>query len=88
MDADFHRNKNHETLWQKKIQKMNAAGIKVTKIQILNKWRNLKRKYKETIDLNKKKLVMRNMNSSTKMNLIICLDTRHQQKQRCHLTVE
>lgn len=54
MDADFHRNKNHETLWQKKFGKMNAAGIKVTKIQILNKWRNLKRKYKETIDLNKK----------------------------------
>lgn len=55
MDADFHRNKNHETLWQIFFEKMNAAGIKVTKIQILNKWRNLKRKYKETIDLNKKK---------------------------------
>lgn len=33
---------------------MNLVGIKVIKQQIMNKWRNLKRKYKEIIDLNKK----------------------------------
>uniref|UniRef100_A0A8W8I085 Myb-like domain-containing protein n=1 Tax=Magallana gigas TaxID=29159 RepID=A0A8W8I085_MAGGI len=54
MDDAFYKNKNHETLWQKIFENMNSAGIKVTKQQIMNKWRNLKRKYKETIDLNKK----------------------------------
>lgn len=54
MDDAFYKNKNHETLWQTIFENMNSAGIKVTKQQSLNKWRNLKRKYKETIDLNKK----------------------------------
>lgn len=54
MDDAFYKNKNHETLWHKIFENMNSAGIKVTKQQITIKWRNLKRKYKETIDLNKK----------------------------------
>lgn len=54
MDDAFYKNKNHETLWQKIFKNMNSVGIKVTKQEIMNKWRNLKRKYKETIDLNKK----------------------------------
>lgn len=54
MGDAFYKNKNHETLWHKIFENMNSAGIKVTKQQITIKWRNLKRKYKETIDLNKK----------------------------------
>ncbi|XP_061186801.1 LOW QUALITY PROTEIN: uncharacterized protein LOC133194919 [Saccostrea echinata] len=53
IDEAFHKNKNHDTLWQKIFENMNAEGIKVSKLQILNKYRNIKRKYKETIDLNK-----------------------------------
>ncbi|XP_062599907.1 uncharacterized protein LOC134271109 [Saccostrea cucullata] len=52
-DEAFHKNKNHDTLWNKIHENMNAEGIKVSKLQILNKFRNMKRKYKETIDLNK-----------------------------------
>ncbi|CAC5357657.1 unnamed protein product [Mytilus coruscus] len=53
-DNCFNSAKNHETLWNKITQEMNAQKVNVTKAQIINKWKTMKKKYKEVIDQNGK----------------------------------
>ncbi|CAC5390723.1 unnamed protein product [Mytilus coruscus] len=53
-DNCFNSPKNHETLWNKITQEMNAQKVNVTNAQIINKWKTMKKKYKEVIDQNGK----------------------------------
>lgn len=46
--------KSHDTLWGEIANEMKDMGIVVSKLQLLNKWRSLKKKYKEVNDENSK----------------------------------
>lgn len=54
MDSQFHQSKNHEVLWSRITDMLNSAGVKVTKAQVMNKWKNMKKKYREVLDANNK----------------------------------
>ena len=54
LDDEFHKSKNHESLWAKIHNTMVAEGIVVSKAQVLNKWRNMKKKCREVKDANNK----------------------------------
>lgn len=41
-------------MWQAITKELNGEGLKLTKQQIINKWKSLKKKYKEIIDHNSK----------------------------------
>ncbi|VDI11964.1 Hypothetical predicted protein [Mytilus galloprovincialis] len=43
----FNSVKNHETLWNKITQEMNAQKVNVTKAQIINKWKTMKKSTKK-----------------------------------------
>ncbi|XP_033729732.1 trihelix transcription factor GTL1-like [Pecten maximus] len=53
-ETAFNGSKSHDTLWNEITTQMKKNGINVTKIQIMNKWKNLKKKYKEILDSNSK----------------------------------
>ena len=46
--------KSYEVLWGKITEKLNAENVNVSKVQVINKWKTLKKKYKEVIDDNSK----------------------------------
>lgn len=46
--------KSHDTLWGEIANEMKDMGIVVSKLQLLNKWKSLKKKYKEVNDENSK----------------------------------
>ncbi|CAC5368190.1 unnamed protein product [Mytilus coruscus] len=53
MEETFNGTKQHDTLWGKVVKKMNQEGVNVSIKQVINKWKNLKKKkYKEVIDSN------------------------------------
>ena len=54
MEDDFCGNKSHDTLWQAILKELNGEGMKLTKQQIINKWKSLKKKFKEVNDHNSK----------------------------------
>lgn len=45
---------SHNSLWQAITKELNGEGLKLTKQQIINKWKSLKKKYKEINDHNSK----------------------------------
>jgi hypothetical protein len=53
-ESDFSGNKAHDTLWLSITKELNGEGLRLTKQQIINKWKNLKKKYKEINDHNAK----------------------------------
>ncbi|XP_069103545.1 uncharacterized protein [Argopecten irradians] len=53
-EEKFLSSKAHDTLWNEISSEMKRKNTNVTKIQLINKWKNLKKKYKEVIDKNKK----------------------------------
>ncbi|XP_061173503.1 uncharacterized protein LOC133182664 [Saccostrea echinata] len=53
-EEDFCSNKSHDSLWQAITKELNGEGMKLTKQQIINKWKSLKKKYKEINDHNSK----------------------------------
>lgn len=52
MEDAFNGTKQHDTLWGKIVKQMNQEGVTVSSKQVINKWKNLKKKYKEVIDSN------------------------------------
>lgn len=54
MDDEFHKLKNHEVLWTRITRNIYYNGVKVTRSQVMNKWKNLKKKYREVLDENNK----------------------------------
>ena len=54
MEDKFQGTKSHETLWLQIQKKLADKGMKVSVSQIINKWKNLKKRYKEVIDSNSK----------------------------------
>lgn len=53
-DLAFTSSKSHECLWNNITKELNSNGVKVSRIQVINKWKALKKKYKEVIDSNGK----------------------------------
>lgn len=53
-EKNFKSQKNHDVLWGKIADKLNTEGVNVTKVQAMNKWKTLKKKYKEVVDENNK----------------------------------
>lgn len=52
-DLAFNSSKSHEVLWNDITRELNRNGINISRVQVINKWKALK-KYKEVIDSNKK----------------------------------
>ena len=73
LDEEFSKTKHHECLWGQIQKVISEAGIKISKQQVLNKWKNLKKKYRETIDANIK-TGNQKMKGNMKKSLIIHLD--------------
>ena len=46
--------RNHDILWEEIVSKMNEKDINATKLQVINKWKNMKKKYKDVKDNNLK----------------------------------
>jgi hypothetical protein len=53
-EKSFNLMKSHEVLWGKITEKLNAENVNVSKVQVINKWKTLKKKYREVIDDNSK----------------------------------
>ncbi|XP_071120924.1 uncharacterized protein [Mytilus edulis] len=54
IESKFVGAKAHETLWNEIQKKMEKQGVKISVAQIINKWKNMKKRYKEVIDANNK----------------------------------
>lgn len=54
MDDKFFNSKQHDTLWNEILKKMKEEGVSVSRQQVINKWKNLKKKFKEIVDSNNK----------------------------------
>jgi len=54
MEYKFVGVKSHETLWKEIHKKMEKQGVQISVVQIINKWKNMKKRYKEVIDANSK----------------------------------
>ena len=54
IDLRLQRTKSHDILWGEIATEMKKNGIHVTKLQLINKWKALKKKYKEFNDENNK----------------------------------
>ena len=52
MEDKFQGTKSHETLWLQIQKKLADKGMKVYVNQIINKWKKLKKRYKEAVDSN------------------------------------
>lgn len=50
----FSGTKSHDVLWGEIASEMNKNGIHVSKTQLMNEWKALKKKYKEINDENNK----------------------------------
>jgi hypothetical protein len=44
-EKSFNLMKSHEVLWGKITEKLNAENVNVSKVQVINKWKTLKKKY-------------------------------------------
>jgi len=54
-EEQFISSKNHEVLWKKITDNLNnEIDGEVTKSQVINKWKSLKKKFKEVVDANNK----------------------------------
>lgn len=53
-EGKFSGTKSHDILWGEIATEMKKNGIHVTKLQLINKWKALKKKYKEINDENNK----------------------------------
>lgn len=53
-DVEFNSAKNHETLWTQITSELQEYGVKVSKHQARNKFKSLKKKYREIVDENGK----------------------------------
>lgn len=63
-DEQFTSSKNHEVLWKKITDNLNnEIDGEVTKSQVINKWKSLKKKIKEVVDANNKQ-AMRRLNGN------------------------
>ncbi|XP_070549936.1 uncharacterized protein [Ptychodera flava] len=51
-DKVFHKHKIHKQLWTRIKNEMQDAGYSFTADQCLNKWKSIKREYKNTVDHN------------------------------------
>ncbi|XP_021370146.1 uncharacterized protein LOC110461141 [Mizuhopecten yessoensis] len=54
MESDFHSMRTHKVLWKKISESMNKKGYKSTPTQCENKFKSLKREYRNTVDHNSK----------------------------------
>ncbi|CAC5390386.1 unnamed protein product [Mytilus coruscus] len=54
IESKFVDVKSHETLWNEIQKTMEKQGVKISVAQIINKWKNMKKRYKEVIDANNK----------------------------------
>lgn len=54
LDDKFNQTKSHNVLWNQIQTEMEKEGVQVSAQQIKDKWKNLKRKYMEIVDLNGK----------------------------------
>ena len=50
MEDSFNGIKNHDTIWNEITRKLNSEGVPVAKNQVINKWKYMKKKYKEIVD--------------------------------------
>ena len=52
--TSFFNSKQRDTLWNEILKKMKEKGVSVSRQQVINKWKNLKKKFKEIVDSNNK----------------------------------
>ena len=53
-EEKFNSCKSYNALWKKIQKNLEEEGIFVTFSQVMNKWKNLKKRYKEVVDNNSK----------------------------------
>lgn len=54
MEAQFNNNKAHSVLWGRIVNDMEQFNIRISVKQAIDKWKNLKKRYNEVVDMNRK----------------------------------
>ena len=54
MENQFNLNKSHTVLWGRIVEELRVKEVNVSIQQAKDKWKNLKKRYNEVIDLNRK----------------------------------